>query len=260
MMEIIGYRFIRNRATGEIVGPLVPVFTDEWPYRIPPDSQPVWRYMDLWKFESMMRRSVLYFRRCDKFPDPLEGRLSDRTIHGTSKSEQAFTSAYNIREDYDKQAAAQEITRGCVFVNCWHMGTSESARMWREYTSTRDSVVIVSTVGDLRAAVGDDVVLAGVRYVPVTTPRIKFSELTVFFYKDESFEYENELRLVRPLKDGEQVFQDNEEDFAKEIQIQLSSVIRRVIMNKEISNNAADAVESLCRQDCPTAAIERSNL
>ena len=52
-MEIIGYRFIRNRATGEIVGPLVPVFADEWPYRIPADSQTVWRYMDLWKFEAM---------------------------------------------------------------------------------------------------------------------------------------------------------------------------------------------------------------
>ena len=260
MMEIIGYRFIRNRSTGEIVGPLVPVFADEWPYRIPAESQTVWRYMDLWKFEAMLRQSALYFRRCDKFSDPLEGRLSNRVIHGTSKSDREFASVYNIQQDYDKETAAQEITRGCVFVNCWHMGDVESQRMWQEYTTAPDSVVIVSAVGDLRAAVGDDVVLAGVRYVPLTTPRIKFSELTVFFYKDESFEYENELRLVRPLKDGEQVFQDNEEDFAKEIQIQLSSVIRRVVTNKAISESAADTVRSLCRQYCPSVRVEPSTL
>jgi hypothetical protein len=188
MREIIGYRFIRHRPTGAIAGPLVPVYADEWPYRIPPDSQTVWRYMDPWKFESMLRRSALYFRRCDKFPDPLEGRLSNRFIHGTSKSDRAFVSAYNVEQDYDKEAAAQEVTRGCVFVNCWHMGDAESERMWKKYTTTPDSVVITSTVGDLRAAMGAEIVLAGIRYVPLTTPRIKFSELTVFFYKDESFE------------------------------------------------------------------------
>src|SRR5206468_1458722 len=103
-------------------------------------------------------------------------------------------------------------------------------------------------------------VLAGIRYVPLTTPRIKFSELTVFFYKDESFEWENELRLVRPLQEGEQVLRDDEHDFAKEIPIQLRSVVRRVIMNKKISEKAADTVNSLCREYCPTATVESSAL
>lgn len=259
-MEIIGYRFIRNRATGEIVGPLVPVFAEEWPYRIPAESQTVWRYMDLWKFEAMLRQSALYFRRCDKFSDPLEGRLSNRVIHGTSKSDRAFSSVYNIHQDYDEETAAQEVTRGCVFVNCWHMGDAESRRMWREYTTTPDSVVITSRAGDLRAAVGADIVLAGIRYVPVTTPRIKFSELTVFFYKDESFEWENELRLVRPLQEGEQVFVDDKKDFGKEVRIELRTVIHRVGTNEAISESAADTVRSLCRQYCPAVTVESSTL
>ena len=121
-------------------------------------------------------------------------------------------------------------------------------------------MVITSTVGDLRAAVGADVVLARVRYVPVTTPRIKFSELTVFFYKDESFEWENELRLVRPLQEGEQVLSDNDRDFGKEIPIQPRSLVHRVVMNKKISEAGANAVNSLCREYCATAIIERSTL
>ena len=51
-----------------------------------------------------------------------------------------------------------------------------------------------------------------------------------------------------------------EKDFGKEIPIQLSTVVRRVIMNKRISNDAADRVRTLCNQYCPAAFVERSSL
>jgi hypothetical protein len=114
MREIIGYRFIRHRPTGAIAGPLVPVYADEWPYRIPPDSQTVWRYMDPWKFESMLRRSALYFRRCDKFPDPLEGRLSNRFIHGTSKSDRAFDAADKVKTLCDQYCPTASVERSTL--------------------------------------------------------------------------------------------------------------------------------------------------
>ena len=111
------------------MGPLAPVFKADWPYRLPPPSQIVWRYLDLWKFDDMLRTSSLYFCRCDKFRDPLEGRLSKQGIHGTSASDKAFTARYPIAADYHASAAAQEVARGCMFVNCWHMNTRESNRM-----------------------------------------------------------------------------------------------------------------------------------
>jgi len=216
--------------------------------------------MDIWKFEWILAHAALYFRRCDKFEDPLEGRLSPKEVHGTSESEKAFRAAYPIKSDYESAAAAQEITRGCIFVNCWNMRNEEDARMWNGYTGGSDSLAIQSTVGQLRRAISDDITMSAVRYVPLSTPRIKFSELTVFFYKDVAFEYENELRLVRPLGDGEEVYSDKEEDFGKEIPFRPDLAICRVIMNKRISDEAANTVRSLCRDYCPGAAVELSRL
>lgn len=65
--EIIGYRYIKKRSTGERMGPLAPILKKDWPLKLPPPSQIVWRYMDLWKFEAMVRTSSLYFRRADNF-------------------------------------------------------------------------------------------------------------------------------------------------------------------------------------------------
>src|SRR6266480_8030105 len=104
--EIIGYRYIKKRSTGERMGPLAPIFKKDWPLKLPPPSQIVWRYMDLWKFEAMVRTSSLYFRRADKLSDRGEGRLSIEGVRGTSESEEAFEAAYKIADDNNDRAAA----------------------------------------------------------------------------------------------------------------------------------------------------------
>jgi hypothetical protein len=240
---------------------MAPVFNADWPYKVPPPSQIVWRYLDLCKFESMLRTSSLYFRRCDKFPDPLEGRLSKRGVDGTSASDRAFAAAYPIAEDYDSRVAAQEITRGCMFVNCWHMDTRESDRMWREYTTNSDSVVITSSVKALQRVIPQEVMMSSVTYVPEDFPRTEFDLPSIFFYKDVSFNYERELRLLRPLLlDGEKVFRDREEDFGRFIPVNLRLFVHRVILNMAISDTARQHVTELVRQFSGRTIIQESSL
>ena len=46
--------------------------------RIKNTNQTIWRYMNLWKFESMLQdNGCLYFTRSDMFADKLEGKYSD---------------------------------------------------------------------------------------------------------------------------------------------------------------------------------------
>ena len=259
--EILGYRYIKHRATGKPAGPLTPVFKSDWPYKLPLPSQIVWRYLDLCKFEDMCRTSSLYLCRCDKFRDPLEGRLSKLGIHGTSASDRAFASAYPIAQDYDAQSSAQEVTRGCMFVNCWHMNTRESDRMWREYTTTSDSVVITSSVKALQRVIPQrEVTVSAVTYVPEDVPRTEFDHSSIFFYKDTSFSYERELRLLRPLRDGDQVFVDRKEDFGRRLPVNLRLLVHRVILNKRISPSARQHVTELVRQFCRRAVIQESSL
>lgn len=211
--EIIGYRYIKKRSTGERMGPLAPIFKKDWPLKLPPPSQIVWRYMDFWKFEQMARTSSLYFRRADKLPDLGEGRLAREEVRGTSDSEKAFTAAYKIADDYPNHAAAHEVTRGCMFMNCWNIAGREDARMWREYTTGAESVVVTSSLKALGRAVMDKrLMISRVKYIDEQTPRIEFSHTTPFFYKDKQYGFENELRLLRPLYEREEVFSENTDD------------------------------------------------
>lgn len=242
------------------LGPLVPIYKADWPYRIPPSNQIVWRYLDLWKFEDMCANSSLYFCRCDKFAEPLEGRLSKRGIHGTSRSDRAFASAYPIDQDYDDEVSAQEVARGCVFVNCWHMNARESDRMWREYTTTTDSVVITSSFKALQRVIPQEgVMLSAVTYIPEDVPRTEFDHSSIFFYKDVSFRHERELRLLHPLRDGDEVVVDLEND-GRSISVNLRLLVHRVILNKRISASARQRVVELVRRHCRRAIIQESAL
>lgn len=233
----------------------MPIYKADWPYKLPPPSQVVWRYLDLWKFESMLRTSSLYFSRCDMFPDKLEGRLSKRAVHGTSASDTAFAAAYPVAEDYESSAAAQEVTRAYMFVQCWHMNTDESDRMWREYTKSSDSVVVTSSVRALQRVIPlREVMISAVKYVPEDSPRTAFDDLSILFYKDTSFRYERELRLLRPLKEGEQV------DFGRFIPVRLPPLVHRVILNKAISDTARQRVTELVRQYCARAIVQESRI
>ena len=250
-----------HRATGLPAGPPTPIFKEDWPYTLPPSSQVVWRYLDLWKFESMLRTSSLYFCRDDKFDDPLEGRLSKRGVHGTSASDIEHAAAYPVAEDYDSQEASQEITRRCMFVNCWHMNTRESYRMWENYTKSTDSVVIASSVKALHRVIPLlELKMSAVKYVAEDFPRTEFDNFSMLFYKDESFRFERELRLLRPLSSTETLYFDRDEDFGRFIPVNLRLLVHRVILNRGISDPARQYVTELISQYCARATILDSSL
>ena len=259
--EIIGYHYIKKRATGEPMGPLVPIYKKDWPLKVAPPSQIVWRYMDLWKFEAMARTSSLYFRRADKLPDRGEGRLSVKAVRGTSDSEKEFAAAYKIAQDYEAHVSAHEITRGCMFVNCWNLAGREDARMWREYTTSPESVVVTSSVKALgRAVLDKQLMVSCVKYVDDHTPRIEFSHTTPFFYKDKSYRFENELRLLRPLREGEQLLVENPEDYGRNVPVNLRLLIHRVISHKRMSENTLEFVRTLTAEFCRRAVVQQSTL
>src|SRR5258708_5341629 len=90
------HRVIYDRRTGEPVRQPVPIAPSDWPYGELHPSELLWRYMDFWKFEGLVRNAALYFSRPDQFKDPFEGRFSPGNANGMSPSDAAFYSAYRI--------------------------------------------------------------------------------------------------------------------------------------------------------------------
>lgn len=263
--DIIGERLMINRSTGEVIGSLGPMYAEDWPYRDLPDDQPLLRYMDLWKFENMLQSNSLYFRRADKFEgDPLEGTISKEGVHQTSKTDEAMKQRITLsHQSHAEMAAYRDIAKSVTFVNCWHINTKECPKMWKEYTTSTDSILVVSTVGRLKQCLDNKVMMSAVKYVDPDTPRTEFGERSLFFYKDSSFAFENEYRLITDLYSLEgtngSIDPLNPDDFFRTLKIELSTLIHLLQPHPDATKKTTEKITALVSEFLPQMKPVRSN-
>lgn len=252
----MGRRVMIERATGKIVADAGEFFAEDW--QLPPlhPDQPLLKYMDLSKFEDLVRTSTLYLRRSDKFKDPLEGTLSEEGIHGTSRSDQAFAEKIKLAQDYAEQAAYRQIAKGVHFVSCWTINDRPCERMWSEYTKSRESVLIATTAARLHGALPRYVSGGQVRYVAKESPRTEFDGLSLFFYKDESFTFEQEYRLIASFTaidgpDAPGIQLDAEADFFRKVPVNLPLLLGGMEPHPEASPEIVDGIARLLERHLP---------
>ena len=101
--------------------------------------------------------------------------------------------------------------------------------MWSKYTKTPDAVVVQSRVGLLDACLPSTVQIASIIYKDQDVARPEWHSLAPFFYKNPQFKNENELRLITSADLEEAV--DYENDIGRELLVNLSSIIERVIIH-----------------------------
>ena len=252
--DIIGYRMIQHRETGLVVTAPAPIYLQDFPVCDVALDQALCRYMDLWKFQDLMTTGELYFRRADKFDDPLEGTISEKGVHGTSASDLAFATATGIKEDYDKLSEYRKTSKACTFVNCWHINNNESKQMWDSYTESEDSVLIITSVGRLAKALQQPVMMAGVKYVKPEEPRTEFGERSLFFYKDASFSFEREYRLLLDLAMlGGAISLDDPKDFSRRVRVDLSELIHAIQPHPKATNEIKMRIKELVKRYLPDA-------
>ena len=258
--DIIGERVMINRRTGEIVQSLGPMYAEDWPYRDLPDDQPLLRYMDLWKFEDMLRTGTLYFRRADKFEgDPLEGTISKEGVHQTSRTDQAMKERLQLApQSYDEMAAYRDIAKGVTFVNCWHINNDECPKMWDTYTTSSDSILVISSAGRLKRALKREVLMSAVKYVDQDTPRTEFDERSLFFYKDSSFAFEKEYRLIVDLHSLEgpdgAIEPANPNDFSRNLGVDLQTLVYALQPHPDAGDETKEKIAALVSEFLPKMA------
>src|SRR5258708_2137823 len=117
----------------------------------PPNESIIWRYMDLDKFESILKEKGLFFCRSDKFTDPFEGSIprinsafrvtAEKQVAATLKRKITHEDAMNKSDNTGK--LHQKFRRAFV-VNCWHINQGESDAMWKLYSETKKGIAIQS--------------------------------------------------------------------------------------------------------------------
>lgn len=154
-------------------------------------TTPVWRYLNMEKFVSLLADKALYFSRSDLLGDPHEGTipaLNAKNIH---------TQFYDPDKP-DLIIKVRKMWKLFTYVNCWHINYAESDAMWRLYCPNKDGVALKSTYAKLAESVdNNDFYLGLVRYIDYRSQLLPLDNaFNPIMHKRKVFEHEREVRAV----------------------------------------------------------------
>jgi hypothetical protein len=182
-----------------------------------PDAQPLWRYMDLAKFASMLGQRGLFFPRLDKLGDPFEGAagLANREkkwdehyldfFRDSIKWGPEMSEPHNLPQD-EVEAQARKLlasvkafgrTASLSFASCWYANDVESEALWRLYCPPMTAgLAILSRASALWEATRNEtnVVVGRVHYLDFRHAYASLDQRA--FCKRKSLSHEHEVRAV----------------------------------------------------------------
>lgn|GEM_PF-2610082 len=239
----------------------------------------IWRYMDLWKFESILAKKALFFSKVSAQTDGLEGMypLIAKIFHARQLGHlpQPHQSYALHNQEVFTLAAKDEI-----ILSCWHINDSENPRMWNDYIEADNGIAIQTTEESLKKSLEAFshpclINIDKVQYVNRTT----FSEsllndrMSLFFQKDKNYSWEKELRCaidvtLSPLSDdqgGEWNAKylppkGNASPVGYFIPIEVNTLIEKIVVSPKASCLFNLRVKALCRKYGLVKPIENSGL
>jgi hypothetical protein len=225
-----------------------------------PEGTKIWKYMDFAKFVSLLTTRSLYFACPFQLNDPYEGCVPRSHAKAESQVVQklvddmlalkpyfAAQSSSSLQQFNDRMQILQQELRAApgkaasrFGVSCWHMSEYESEAMWKLYSASGQGIAIESTIGKLKASLGDaeGVQIDAVRYMDFDQDPIEKGHRHYrLFIKRKCFEHEKELRATILLsQDGAGV----------RVKCDLDVLISRVQVSPFVEGYVRDAVEALC--------------
>ncbi len=152
----------------------------------------IWRFLTLEKFKDLIETGELYLRRSDKLEDEHEGLPPEEFARLT-----LGLNRYDLNDiqrlNNDLGSTAQ--FRQAFYINCWHLFSEETVRMWAKYG--KDGVAIVSRYSLLKAVLDrlpDRIFLGLVRYG--WTPGTRWNLLRFITTKRDVYAHEREVRVI----------------------------------------------------------------
>ena len=160
--------------------------------------------MSLAKFEWLVAKRALYFRRADLFADPLEGTLPSanrkigRFFGFTMDPESETGKEFNAHKE-----RIWDQFRRWMYVNCWYHGAEPSEEMWVRYGDHGTGVAIRSSFARMALAMshtGRTVRISEVEYYdPEELPVRERSLAAALVRKARCYAPEQEVRMFVSL-------------------------------------------------------------
>lgn len=163
------------------------------------ESIKAWRYMKFSRFVWLLQKRQLWLSRVDVLDDPWEISLAgDQLEHVISRHPiSPLPSSGVVRETaIERSDRIINAWRKQTFINCWRASDYESHALWRIYCAASEGVAIQTTLGKLKASVGDLPVYPVTYQVPGSKKQTP-THADLVTKKRPMFSYEQEVRIVR---------------------------------------------------------------
>lgn len=216
----------------------------------------VWRYIDIYQLISMLTDKKLFFSRLDTLNDP-----SEMTFPALNKKVFSISGMQHRKILYEY---IDELKKNS-FVNCWHINNAESQAMWRLYLSSYDGVAIKSTVKKICESYLDsaEIKIVKILYLDFNEKDLKNYEngliykngyKYLYMYKDISWEYEKEIRMIYQETPGKKEDIDNDEEYllnddnmkyGRAFKFNLDLLIERIVFSPLISDWKIEVIKSI---------------
>jgi len=219
---------------------------------LPDDRQTrIWRYMDFWKFEILIKRRSLYLCRLDRLQDQFEGRISQQQIIDMNDWLDSVGHPQIVQTEKEHRQRKRKQT----FVSCWCMSDHDLDLMWKAYTQETKAVAIQSTIERL-----ERVVDKAIEHWPLDVSAVKYVHhaegefidymdgLDAVICKDVHFGLDHEIRLIHWPNIQEPI---PEETF---LPVDLGTLIESIILHPRLDDQLLEKIEILL-QECELVGL-----
>lgn len=168
--------------------------------KLPEDiDTPVWRYMDMYKFQSLLEDKKLYLCRADLLQERFEGTYSRQQITGMDD----WLTNIGATGMSETEIERRRKDRRTTYISSWCMSDCDLDLMWKGYVRNPPGVAIKSSIRRL-IKICDKAIdhwpldISAVNYFDhAEGEHINyFGTPTVFLYKDKHFSLDKELRII----------------------------------------------------------------
>jgi len=242
----------------------------------------IWRYLNLEKFESVLKTESLFFCRVDKFSDPFEGSVPKLEFEHRIKKviSRAKENGAVIDEEEakarDKGVSDTHINfMRSTIASCWHINSNESDNMWQLYLKSNEGVAIQSRVGLVSKAfqnTKEGLFASKVRYIDyekdiwghaIEYPIANYNFFTALVHKRIEFKHEQEFRILGQIQSAfsdENYWESQDISKGKFVALDLRVLVERLVMPPTIDKRGAEKLSEICSDYGFQFNIARSRL
>lgn len=226
------------------------------------DSTKLWRYMDFYKFESLLKNKRLVYPRADKLGESFEGTRPKGDIEWWNrKADNAKKNKDVLRHNSAWISDTAKFLKDKYFVSCWHMNEFENRFMWDSYTRSEKSIAIQTTYSVLSQCTHPSVPLGSVRYIDYSKERLPTMNMFEFImHKEIYFKDESEVRSIcfslLHSDDWEKHFESNYFElenkpgfFCYAPEVDLLNLIKKVVFHPQMPDNQQIEIGKLCKEN-----------